>query len=428
MSTNKNIQQVNGPVNVVRLEGKVDSIDKVIYLFMDIHYELDQQMECDNIYAKDIHQYLATSFTNIDKPCDFYLEIFTFELQKLKYGYAIPRTLNNREIYLVETRKFFNKLFHHKPTENKVYTLPDLRNVRFHYIDIREYFHKYHFSTLLDVLNEVDRIWRNFDFTIDDLQMIHSALTSLKKHNEIILAVLNGKLKPNKPKKKQIIQYTDFTTDTVQIQLTPAAQLQSDVEYLAYIFNKMFNKYTHPTVQKKLSKHITSINNNIQLLIKESDQITAFCLDIIQIALDNPPNFKNKHIDYSTRQIYGYGLGRKEVRIIINKLYDDLDTFFNNFTTYFMEFMDVFFLRRFLDKDYVTNAIVYTGIDHSNNYIETLTHDFDFKITHCSYASLEINKLNRLVRKRSGVELLEFFLPPTKSQCSDLTHFPKNFD
>jgi hypothetical protein len=29
---------VNGPINVIRLEGKIGDIKKVVYLFMDIHY------------------------------------------------------------------------------------------------------------------------------------------------------------------------------------------------------------------------------------------------------------------------------------------------------------------------------------------------------------------------------------------------------
>ena len=34
---NVDSKQINGPINVVRLEGKVNEIKKVIYLFMDIH-------------------------------------------------------------------------------------------------------------------------------------------------------------------------------------------------------------------------------------------------------------------------------------------------------------------------------------------------------------------------------------------------------
>ena len=38
----------------------------------------------------------------------------------------------------------------------------------------------------------------------------------------------------------------------------------------------------------------------------------------------------------------------------------------------FTNITDLFFLRRFLDKDYITKAITYTGAVHSINYINFL--------------------------------------------------------
>lgn len=91
--------------------------------------------------------------------------------------------------------------------------------------------------------------------------------------------------------------------------------------------------------------------------------------------------------------------------------------------------MDIYFLRRFLDKDYITNAITYTGSAHSNTYINILVKDFGFKITHASYSKIpDIDELNNIVKRTiNSNDLGEYLYPPIQSQCSDVTHFPENF-
>ena len=49
---------VSGPVNVVRLEGNINNIPKVIYIVMDIHMSPNEQSECKDIRSKHIKKYL----------------------------------------------------------------------------------------------------------------------------------------------------------------------------------------------------------------------------------------------------------------------------------------------------------------------------------------------------------------------------------
>jgi hypothetical protein len=42
-------------------------------------------------------------------------------------------------------------------------------------------------------------------------------------------------------------------------------------------------------------------------------------------------------------------------------------------------------MKKFLDKDYITNMISYTGARHSSNYVYILIKNFNFKITNYSY-------------------------------------------
>ena len=46
--------------------------------------------------------------------------------------------------------------------------------------------------------------------------------------------------------------------------------------------------------------------------------------------------------------------------------------------------MDLYFVKQFLDKDYITNSISYTGIDHSVHVLYILVKYFNFNITHIS--------------------------------------------
>ena len=106
--------------------------------------------------------------------------------------------------------------------------------------------------------------------------------------------------------------------------------------------------------------------------------------------------------------------------------------------------MDLYFLRRFLDKDYITNGIVYSGALHSADYINILVNLFNFKITHTAYAvTNNIVELNDIVKsydpfseKNKSLEYTailfgteDLFLPfGYKSiQCSDIAKFPPNF-
>ena len=68
-------RQINGPINVVRMEGTINGIKKTIYVFMDRHDHLQEQLECNNVFAKDINQYFAETFIKLNdsgKMYDFF--------------------------------------------------------------------------------------------------------------------------------------------------------------------------------------------------------------------------------------------------------------------------------------------------------------------------------------------------------------------
>ena len=98
------------------------------------------------------------------------------------------------------------------------------------------------------------------------------------------------------------------------------------------------------------------------------------------------------------------------------------------FIEFFARFTDIYFLRRFLDKEYITNAIVYSGALHSSTYVSVLVKKFAFRVTHASYSKItDMTKLTNKIRKLPLMEMQELILPPKFIQCSDMTGFPTKF-
>jgi hypothetical protein len=97
-------------------------------------------------------------------------------------------------------------------------------------------------------------------------------------------------------------------------------------------------------------------------------------------------------------------------------------------TTFFAWVTDFYFLRRFLDKKYITNGIAYNGAIHSIHFAYILVKYFDFEITHV-FASEETNmkKLNNIIKNSQYNKKLEFIFYPTSiNQCINMKNFPKN--
>ena len=47
MAQKNHKKEISGPINVIRLEGIVNGIKKVITLFMDIHLDEEDQTKCE---------------------------------------------------------------------------------------------------------------------------------------------------------------------------------------------------------------------------------------------------------------------------------------------------------------------------------------------------------------------------------------------
>ena len=111
---NKYNKFINGPINVIRLEGKLFGITKILYIFMDVHLNVIIQTECQDVRSIDITNYFVKNFDKISdgtKIYDFFLETFPSTLNQ-KYGLI-------KKNYMYQIRKLFQKSFYLN-NENKM--------------------------------------------------------------------------------------------------------------------------------------------------------------------------------------------------------------------------------------------------------------------------------------------------------------------
>jgi len=413
-------KHINGPVNVVRMEGTVFDIKKVLYVFMDHHSPIQIQTQCDDPVSDDIKKYMAENFMQIEKQkngkmYDLFYEIYPTSLSKKFTKY--------RARYIDEVFRLFQNEFNYDEKNDKVLPSKNFSHVRFHYIDIRDYFYSVIQVLLNDLVNLSITIFKSMSIYPNEINVIDQKLQFLQ--NEMIFLYDNiyseGKYKPKKQKggARALAPITDKTYEPV----------------LKNFIDKMMNRYNHLEVKKVLNDFT---NDHLKYgFDKILDAITDLRGEL-------PGIFESINIPYDkltlksgilSKETYSWGPNFRSTLIYIFDLYDKISSIDNSILWLFARLMDVYFLRRFLDKDYITNGITYTGILHSMTYVYILGKFFDFDVTNFSYSSEKnIKQINKKIRDMTPNDFTEelilpkLFYPATLFQCSDLTGFPEHFN
>jgi len=384
-----NTSLINGPINVVRLEGKINNIHKVLYIYMDYHFPVNRQLQCDDT-AIDIQYHFAEKLKNIDTNIDFFLEIWPSHISTKHAIY--------RGRYIDEVARYFKKYINHKIIKPKVLKRNESTNniTRFHFIDIRDALESDIYKTLIKLLDILQNCLHNNIFP--NTKLLNDLIIKLHDNYNLLY---------------------DITFNHVKYDKTHVL--------IDHYINKITSKYENNTIASvindKLNTLIKPYFNNIFKLLKNAsnviDQIEKNNISTLHLKFDNIYGIKT--------YTYGHLSSTTTMTSNLNNIIDEID---HNSLLLFSRYVDVFFLRRFLDKKYITNAITYTGSSHSITYIITLLQDFDFKITHCAYSKINnINKLNKKIKKaKHKYEVEKLLYPPILTQCSDLKKFPMNFN
>lgn len=330
---------INGPINIIRIEGYIYNIKKVIYLFMDRHENLENQTSCDTSDAKDIVEYLNDEFKIVSVPIDFFMET------SFKVKDVIMKKDTLKSIYIDRVKRFFFDNVIIKDKKN-IGTYIN-KNIRFHYVDIRNYL-QLNFTSILIKLKE-----------------------NIDKENE---------------KKKLLELFNDKLNTLIQFIDNPSPDIINDTDLINMI-NKIKARYSHPELKNKM-KDLLNIGKYELIKLYNNPKIIT----------------SNEDVD---------SLGIKLIRNI-------------------SWFMDIYFLRRFIDKDYVHNAISYTGSAHACRIIIFLLKNYNMDITHTVYSSQSIDYINKYIKSKSiDIEknlgdVAELLNTENSIQCSDISGFPKH--
>lgn len=396
---------INGPFNTVRLEGFVGDIKKVIYLFFDYHETIEDQTKCDGFDNIDITNYIYNNIKNAKSSLDVFVEIVKSSIP-FKMG-------NHNKIYISKIRELFKQEYQMK--NNK--SLPSKTNniVRLHYFDIREYesylIYRYEYINGFQV-GDIEYMLEDFKILNIDMNNLYTSLfgdlndkKTIRSINEIGKIYNNNKLNSIIP------------------------SIQKDII-------KIREKYNHNDIKKKLEPFF-------ELLKKIFDELFE-SINVINKLTENANNkIKNTNFDFKKKiiiddfiKIFGKSHEYNNIDIELLKNLNNISSEYKKIHRYiiiiFSTIMDIYLLRRFLDKDYITNSVVFCGGAHSINYVIQLIQHFNFKITHYSYSSIKnIDDLNSFIKKQNKYsdyyKAFDVLSPEYLQQCSDLTNFPKNF-
>ena len=315
---------IDGPINIIKISGKINDTVKKLYLFMDNHKPIEQQSKCSSDKNSiDIVKFFKDNFESYTKEddIDFFLEISKYET-KLKYSDDISRT-----IYINRIRNFFNG---YKPKPK----------IRFHYADSRSWF-----------LNNIDN---DMDFINAILKNVSFDREILRQNSEYLVDDLGELLEFIETTLYKIKEYSTTDLDFDRIETN-----KEDKNYIYFrLLYKLIKKYNDPNNSKNIINLITFFSSNLQ---ETHYKLTRIKHNLLKINTDN--------------------IKIKDNKIILEQYLLILNEFFNNMTF----FMDIFFLRRFIDKTYIKNGIIYCGYQHACSVILFLLKFYDFNIEYASY-------------------------------------------
>lgn len=396
---------VSGPVNVVRLEGKIGDANKVLYAFFDFHMDLNQQKQCSSIDATPVTQYFVKKFRemdNSDTTYDFFLEAYPSSIQRNNHNYSSK--------YIMDLMRLFSKVFGYDYKKNTVLRTKEFNNTRFHYIDIRDYLDMSSgyswFNELDDYVHSIPKYGINYD----DIEQMKNLATA--SHNIIMFIneVLFKKGSYTKSKYPVVLENPEKLYDYTDKEMKLI--IQHMIEKIKTSKNKDVNGKINGIINGRLKKMINELNSTFKQLMKlldESEKKLKFGYHELVVGDDGEVDYFVNYSDLRINILH-------DITTLVGKICHE--------GLYIgVLLVDLYFLRRFLDKDYITNGIIYTGASHSLNYIDILTKEFGFKITHASYSKYPMNKINDKLNEN----LRTLFWPPVFDQCSDMSSFPELF-
>lgn len=403
---------VNGPINCVRLKGKIGNIDKVIYLYLDWHLSVEYQTRCEDIRATDMKKHLTEEFdklTGTDRIVDFFYEIPPTVLVRKQHNY--------KQKYIWEVSSLFRKIFNYDPKKRKVLQNKEFPNVRFHYFDIRDLLAWKTDKILGDIINFIyANIWHNSNITSSNLNTIKDSILIFSSNVTKIYDFIFGDRKIKKINKPPIPPNAEILS-----KYTEDDKLTIGLNYL----KKILEDFSHKDNKDKFNNYV---NNELSVAFKKLFSSTSKIMQYLTEISNNISKIKPRGHYCVNNKIF-IGNGYKKNIDIAAKLTSMIHEIDELHTSCFSYIIDLVSLRRFVDKDYIKNCVVYSGAYHSTHHIYFLIKYFNFEITHYSHGPYDKKIIKDIKKSKiiTDTKILCQFHEEDMIQCTDMSKFPENY-
>jgi predicted transcriptional regulator len=306
--------------------------------------------------------------------------------------------MNTKDIYIGTMYQFLIHHFNIDIPTDKVFAH---ENMRVHYIDIR--------------FNEVE--------AIPKLRLLRD-LTAFD--------IVNWDIAPNDAKKMvanldEACRIIDTIVDTLPTSLQTGGKnviqkIRADDPHIWRDFMQKTtsaSKYTHRWVGEKIIANcVAHVNRGQMLCHTAANELKEY----VQTYTVSPKLFYTENIWGINVPIVGVS-NLDAVKQKMAHFTRMLNIYHTDIPCYMM---DAYVLRRLLDKDYVTHAVVYCGAFHSIDIIYCMVKLFGFTVTHASNTNGHtISELNEKIRTAPAMEHMMAYFPfDHERQCSNVSSFP----
>lgn len=367
---------INGPVNYVKLKG---NNNKILHIFFDIHYNLNEQTECSDYDSINIDKYISNLLLTTNKNINFFLEI--------KPNYKNSNNINN--IYIKKVIDKFNYL---KKNVNN--------NVKLYYINIRDFFYLEKINNDMEYfINNINNI--NNNTTEEQIYGIEDNLGVLSRISETLYKILNiyevllkkdikyDKVNLDKYKFIDINKNKEFDEELLQynsiVQILTKLMKKYKNNDNNIIMNKLIKEYFIDGIISIINKlsEITDVTNTFLSMFENNKEDVKICN-----YFDNINDFR---LNMCLDDVFDF---KHDVNKKIIKVNEAISIIFS-------QLQDLYFIRKFIDKDYIKESILYNGSDHSIICIYILAKYFDFKITDYYY-------INKHLLKNDSIEEVNY--------------------
>lgn len=399
--TDPNQHYISGARNIIRLEGTIDGVKKIVRLLICDPNYIYRQGQCRNIFSENIDDYLVKTFgeTNKEKKkYDIFADVDAMPLTNP------PADLNRTTDYAGKIRQLFTNLFKFDVEKNKVLRNGMFKNIRFHYTPN---IFDFNFPDTITIANKVRNVYQDYNFIknnlrqiIDELNLIKDRLTSIKN---IVESSDDSKFK-----------VTDSSLDT-NIDMT---------EKMKHLNYKIQTKYVHTKVKKVMKTLVKDIINTINLTLDNISQAVAkfilHCAFYDKVA--------GKLTYYPDVEKYSYDISYMYDNDAKLNIYKKVISITSDCNKLLAGFENIYLLRRILDKDYITNSIIIHNGPKCSYFIRVMIKYFNFKITHSANSSIQnMPELNSRVHDGTLNDAIVLMYPKKNIECSNVANFPKNF-